>query len=203
MSSSNEKRDLTFTRWMARNPQPVRVKCIREDSEPVVIEIVGTSRGRWREVEESVLAERPERVQALDKEDRVLRSYIIPADAVEKAAFEKGASTSAQDYRGQAAVIRAIAETHNEAFERGATAASQSSDALIGLVETLVVNLNASIVNNHNMAVALGNVLTGKDVDEGAQSQSGQAMERLIMAIASRSLAGPAAPATPTNGSKK
>lgn len=200
-----EKKDIAFTRWLCRTPQPVRLRCIREDAEPSVVEISGSGRKRWSEAEESVLAERAERVQALDKEDRILRTYSMPPEVADKNALDKAPSGSAADYKGQAAVVRAIAETHNEAFERGAQAASQSSDALIALVETLVVNLNAAIVNNHNMAVALGNVLTGKDVDEGATSQSSQAMERLIVALGARYLSGGAQAAQPPqpNGAKK
>lgn len=188
MSNSSDRRDLTFTRWMARQPQPARVKCISGDNDPVEVEVCGTGRGRWREVEESVLAEKPERVQALDKDGRILRSFTMPEAVVEKHLLEKGSASSAQDYKGQAAIIRAIAETHNDAFDRGREAAGESAAALNDLVSTLVASLNAAIINNHNMAVNLGNLLMGKDADEGTVSQSSEAMQRLILTLGARFL---------------
>lgn len=207
MSNSSDRRDLTFTRWMARQPQPARVKCISGDNDPVEVEVCGTGRGRWREVEESVLAEKPERVQALDKDGRVLRSFTMPEAVVEKHLLEKGSASSAQDYKGQAAIIRAIAETHNDAFDRGREAAGESAAALTDLVGVLVQSLNAAIIQQHNMAVNLGNLLMGKDEGEGTVNQSSEAMQRLILTLGAKFLSDgapgkPSAPPAPNGGKK-
>jgi hypothetical protein len=178
--------------WLRQAPQPDEVRIRDEQDEVRVIALDENVRNRWKHAEQAVIGARAVVVECLDAKGKILRTLQLKDDEDgEGAAAGKGAALVAPDmqWKGIAAIVDRIAERHNEAFDRGAAAASNSSDSLVGLVEVLTSHLSLAITNLHNVSVNLANAISGRDTsDEPQNGQSSQALQALIAQVAVKAM---------------
>jgi hypothetical protein len=129
------------------------VKVRLEDGEEKEIHIPGDIRNRWKTVEASVLASNAVAVELFDKKGTLLRAQELESEPGEEGEegedpVQKAISKSLKETN---AVIATVAAELNKAFDKGKDAAAQSSDSLVGIVETLASHYAASMTSIHNV----------------------------------------------------
>jgi hypothetical protein len=191
--------------WLRRAPKPKKLRIKTGDGEERVIEL-GRGRYLWNEVEHTVRTAEAISVECLDAEGTILRATRLTEEDPED--FEAAGKESADGkavtkaMAAQATMLDAYGRRMNEAFARGAEAASTSQDKLVALVEVLTQHLTLAITNLHNISTNYAQVVaaTGKD-SEGLEP--GQLLQGLMAMIANKSLAPAPAPAPAPNGAAK
>jgi hypothetical protein len=190
--------------WLRKRPHPAQVRVRTEDGEERMLGISADTRGRWKSLEESVLASDARVVELLDKEGAIIRAQRIEFDEDGEEQYDERRKNEerrvSRERRDLADFCDVYGKRLNEAYERGAAAANTGQENLVSLVEVLTNHLSLAITNLHNVSVNLANMVTEHAGDEGG---SGTALERVLGAVAVRSLGGPQ-PTTPAppNGKK-
>ena len=188
--------------WLSTSkPKPARVRLYDDEGQESFIDI--TSQTKWKTVCETVVSSGMTRIQCLDGKNTVLRGELLSVFGVGGDESVGEDRREAASFRGMANVVDAIARNHNEAFDRGAQAASAATDSLIEIVQTLTGNLNIAITNLHNMAANLANILQGKDPEDGQMNPNNDLLVRVLGAAAARALNAGAPPAGEPNGKPK
>jgi|SRR5579872_1539761 len=192
--------------WLRRAPKPKSLRIKNPDGEWRVIELSG-GRYLWNEVEQTVRTAEATAVECLDADGKVLRAMKL-ADDEDPENFEGGKDAEAKNLsramREQAAMLDAYGRRMNEAFARGAEAASSSQDKLVGLVEVLTQHLTLAITNLHNISTNYANVVQ-EAANKDANGDTNPGMQMLGTILAAKLGAG--APSVtmpePSNGKKK
>ncbi len=149
--------------WLRRAPKPARLRIKTADGEERFIDL-GEGRTKWHTLEETMRTAGATAVECLDAKGAILRAQRLTDEELEARDTE-----DARDKEQGKAVARAHAELANvldrygarmnESFLAGATAASQSQDKLVDLVETLTSHLSVAITNMHNVAANLATIV--------------------------------------------
>jgi len=200
---SNEKNLTALRKFLRLVPQPDKVR-MRKDDESQDVALSPVARQRWKIAEETCVAWGAEYVDCLTSKGELIRSYTMPSDEerAETRSASRVVSEKAAEYSGVAHMIRAIAEEHNLAFDKGADATARALESQTNLVELLTTHLTMAITSMYNVSANYAALLQGKEPDE--QSGNAQtAMLQLAAAAFSRIVptAGAPAPAAP-NGKK-
>jgi hypothetical protein len=185
--------------WMRRAPKPKKLRIKNPDGEWRVIELSG-GRYLWNEVEQTVKTAEAVAIECLDADGNVLRAKKLVDDdgeSFEGDGKDEGAKSLSKAMREQAAMLDAYGRRLNEAFARGAEAASTSQDKLVSLVENLTEHLTIALTNVHTLSTNYANALASAP-EEG--SNGAQTLLGLVAAMTGKL---PAAPTTPPNGTKK
>jgi hypothetical protein len=186
---------------MRRAPKPKRLRIKNPDGEWRVIELSG-GRYLWNEVEHTVKTSEAVAIECLDADGNVLRAHkLVDDDGETFEVDDKDSATKnlSKAMREQAAMLDAYGRRMNEAFARGAEAASESQDKLVSLVEVLTQHLTLAITNLHNISTNYAQVVAAAGT--GDESSGAQALLGLVAAMTGKLPAHtPAAP--PTNGKK-
>jgi len=103
--------------------------------------------------------------------------------------------------REQALMLDRYGDRLNEAFDRGAAAASVSQENLVNMVESLMQHWTMAITNLHNVSINLANALQGQESPD-AGSMTPQLLAQVIGMAAAKAM-GPASPSSPPNGAEK
>jgi hypothetical protein len=150
--------------WMRRAPKPKRLRIKRPDGEWQFVEITG-GRFLWNEIERTVKSSEAVAVECLDPSGNVLRSVKLseedtadPDDAFETPASAADKSVT-KAMQAQALMLDAYGRRLNEAYVRGAEAASGSQDKLVQLVENLTQHMTIALTNLHNISTNYANAL--------------------------------------------
>lgn len=168
---------LDLRSWLRRHPKPRKLRVTTGDDETKVFDL-GIKRVKWNQVEESVRACHAVQVEALDADDQVIRAVELEdASDGEKTSPEEKAAAKAN--ANQAAMLDAYGKRLVEAFEKGAEAASASSDSLITLVSTLTTHLGAAITNLHTVSVNLANVISSA-ADPTGENKNAHLLEQVL-----------------------
>ena len=187
--------------WLRQQPQPHKIRIRTGDDEDVDIELSPNARNRWKQAEESVIAAEAKTVHCLDKSGAILRSQQLAVDSEGASEPEDPTTKMVRSERRElAAVLDRYGDRMNQAFDRGAAAASAAQENMIALVETLTAHLSLAITNLHNVSVNLANALSGEPTEP--QSKGELALAALAAKILSASGGGHAAEEKP-NGKRK
>ena len=156
--------------WMRRAPKPKRLRMKRPDGEWQFVEITG-GRFLWTEIERTIKSSEAVAVECLDASGNVLRSVKLSEEDTQDAdEFETPASaadkSAAKTLQAQSTMLDAYGRRLNEAFARGAAAASESQDKLVNLVEVLTQHLTLAITNLHNISTNYANVVAASTESE-------------------------------------
>ena len=171
--------------------------------------VIAMSKGRilWHDVANTVATAEAVSVECLAEDDTIIRATKLTDDDVESFETEKddGSKNLSKAMRDQAAMLDAYGRRMNEAFARGADAASTAQDKLVQLVETLTTHLTLAITNVNNLSVNYANALQASGQNsggDGEESNSAKMLQSLLaLAAGSRTLPAPA-PDTKANGKK-
>jgi hypothetical protein len=176
------------------------------------IEIPGDAKNRWKTVEECVVNSGAEVVECLDEKGSLLRSHKLDEseqggddrdvlrEEMNAAAKEKDGHIARIQHE-QALMLDRYGDRLNEAFDRGAAAASVSQENLVNMVESLMAHWTMAITNLHNVSINLANALQGQETTE-AGSMTPQLLAQVIGMAAAKAM-GPATPPSPPNGAEK
>lgn len=200
---SNEKNLTALRKFLRLVPQPDKVR-MRKDDEAQDIALSPIARQRWKIAEETCVAWGAEYVDCLTSKGELIRSYTMPSDEerAEVKSASRAVSEKAAEYSGVAHMIRAIAEEHNLAFDKGADATARALESQTNLVELLTTHLTMAITSMYNVSANYAALLQGKEPDE----QSGtahQALAQLAAVALSRIQTPSPTPAAAPNGAKK
>jgi F0F1-type ATP synthase epsilon subunit len=186
---------------MRRAPKPKKLRIKNPDGEWRVIELSG-GRYLWNEVEQTVLTAEAVAIECLDADGNVLRAKKLVNDdgeSFEADGKDDGSKNLSKAMREQAAMLDAYGRRMNEAFARGAEAASESQDKLVSLVEVLTQHLTLAITNLHNISTNYAQVVAAAGAEDGGNST--QALMGLLGAMTGKLPAAPQPP--PANGKAK
>lgn len=173
----------TLRSWLRRSPQPARLR-VRVDDEERFINLTADSRNRWKAAEEAVLAMRANVVECIDGDGNVLRAQTLVNDDDEPSSelgeYDRKHEEKliAKDRREMGAILLYFGDQINKAHERGAAAASASSEALTTLVGELTNHLTIAITNLHNVSVNLAQV-----VQQQQQEPAGSGNDQLLAQV--------------------
>jgi hypothetical protein len=195
--------------WLRRQPNPAKIRIRLDNGEERIIEPAAKNkRGRWKVVEATIKAyPNVSAVEKLDKNDASLDAF-TDFDGEEEddssrsfskemaAADERREAGLSRDRREIALVLDRYGDRLNEAFDRGAAAASVSQENLVNMVESLMAHWTMAITNLHNVSINLANALQGQEGQEPS-SMTPQLLAQVIGMAAAKAM-GPAA--TPPNG---
>jgi hypothetical protein len=156
--------------WLRRAPKPARLRIKTSDDEERIIEL-GAGRTKWHACEETVRTSGAVSVQALDRDDKILRACRLSeedleADDDEDKAQKRDERAVGKERRELAGVLDAYGKRMNDSFLAGAEAAGRSQENLVALVEVLTQHLSLAITNLHNVSVNLANVVQQAAGDE-------------------------------------
>jgi hypothetical protein len=192
--------------WLRRAPKPKKLRIKTGDGEERVIEL-GKGRYLWNEVENTVRTAEAVSVECLDAEGTILRATRLSGDDDPEdfeGSKDEGAKNLSKAMREQAAMLDAYGRRMNEAFARGAAAASESQDKLVALVEVLTQHLTLAITNLHNISTNYAQVVAQQSSDGEGGLDSTKLLQGVMAMVAGKAAAAPT-PATPqpTNGRRK
>jgi hypothetical protein len=196
--------------WLRRSPQPELVRIVNENDEEQDIKLSAEAHGRWSACEQAVLASRAVSVQCLDGKGAVIRALVLQGeggaagdgdDPLDPEAREERYAKKlvGNERRELAAVLDRYGDRLNEAFERGADAASGSQQQLVDLVTILTTHLASAITSLHNVSRTFAAAITGDDKEAGGGSD--EMLKQVLGMAAARMMSSPAAP--PPNGKGK
>lgn len=185
--------------WLRRRPAPVRVRIRMSDGEERFVDMPKARRGRWQTIETAVLTSGAEVCECLDGKGAILRAMRIEeveenesrtSELQSELSRERRSreQTIAGERRDLALFAREYGAQLNEAFDRGAAAASASSDSLTSLVETLTQHLSMAIVNLHNVSVNLANIVQQQALPEGEGEGSGAMLTKVLQLAAMKAM---------------
>jgi hypothetical protein len=188
--------------WLRRAPKPARLRIKTSDDEERIIEL-GAGRTKWHACEETVRTSGAVSVQALDKDDKILRACRLSeedleADDDEDKAQKRDERAIGKERRELAGVLDAYGKRMNDSFLAGAEAAGRSQENLVALVEVLTTHLSLAITNLHNVSVNLANVV--QEASGGGDNPNAGLLGQVLALAAG---GGQAAPAAPNGRSKK
>jgi hypothetical protein len=191
--------------WIRQVPHPVKLRLRTVDDDEKTVVISDNPRTRWRMAEQAVKSSQAKNVECLDKNGDVLRAISLTDDDSDGGGDyeDKRAKNRSAEIREIAAIIDRAGARQNEAFDRGAAAASAAQENLISIVETLTINLTAAITNLHNVSVNFANMLAGSDNAEPLDKNT-QLVGGILGQLLQRNMAASAAAASdPPNGGKR
>lgn len=186
---------MSLRSWLRKAPQPTSLRIVDVDGNVRDI-MVTPGRNCWKNAEQAILGARAVNVEALDPTMKIIRSQAVeyeddpddpsPASPDAYATKEQAAidKALAKDRREMAGIIDRYGDRLCEAFTAGAAASNNSHETLVGLVETLTMNLSAAITNVHNISAAYARLLQdgGKEEkdpnDDALAAVIGGALER-------------------------
>jgi hypothetical protein len=191
--------------WLRRQPNPAKIRIRLDNGDERIVEPPPKNkRGRWKVVEANVKAyPNVTSVEKLDKNDVSLDAF-TDFDGEEEddsrsfskemaAADERREVGLSRDRREIALVLDRYGDRLNEAFDRGAAAASVSQENLVNMVESLMAHWTMAITNLHNVSINLANALQGQEGSEPS-SMTPQLLAQVIGMAAAKAM-GPVAPA--------
>ena len=200
--------------WLRRKPTPHRIRIRLAEGDERYIDIPGDNRNRWQTVETCVLNSGAEVVECLDEIGALLRSQQLEDTEEVKGEGERDhlrdelskevqgrEAHIAKVQREQALMLDRYGDRLNEAFDRGAAAASVSQENLVNMVESLMQHWTMAITNLHNVSINLANALQGQESPD-AGSMTPQLLAQVIGMAAAKAM-GPASPSSPPNGAEK
>lgn len=190
-------------RFLQNAPRPKRLRIKKGDEEWQFVEVTGGT-NIWKRLATTVTNSEASVVECLDGSGNLLRSHKLteeekdleddfdtPANAADK--------TMSKALQAQAVMLDAYGRRLNEAFQRGAEAASTSQEKLVALVENLTGHLTVAITNLHNLSTNYANALASSTEGENPNAA-------LLQGVLGLALGGgqarPVSPPDP-NGKKK
>jgi hypothetical protein len=192
----------TLRAWLRKTPQPTSIRVLDVDDNPHEIKLTEDARNRWRVAEEAIYASKARSVQCIDKDGKILRAQTLEVDGdghsldPEEAIEKRTSKIVANERRELASLIDRYGDRLNEAFERGAAAASVSQENLVSLVDALAQRYADAMTGFHTANAKYAQSL----VD--AASVNGDPNDRMVMeliggAVARYMSGGPQKPAPP------
>jgi hypothetical protein len=159
--------------WLRRAPKPKRLKIKKPDGEWHFIEITG-GRFLWTEIERTIKSSEAVAVECLDASGNVLRAVkLSEEDTQDGDEFETPGvaadKTLSKALQAQATMLDAYGRRLNEAYVRGAEAASGSQDKLVQLVENLTQHMTIALTNLHNISTNYANAMAQQN-DSGSDT---------------------------------
>ncbi len=202
--------------WLRRKPAPAKVRVRLEEGEERDIAIPGDSRNRWQTVETMVLNSGAVVVECLDAKGALMRSQRIEdteevrGDS-ERDALRKELESNARSrddavektQKGMAIILDRYADRLNEAFDRGAEAAGQGQDKLVGLVDTLTQHLTLAIANLHTVAANFASAVQAQGGNHEEQPQSQAMLAQLLGVVAAKAMVPAPAPVAASQTNNK
>jgi hypothetical protein len=192
--------------WLRRAPKPKKLRIKTGDGEERVIEL-GKGRYLWNEVENTVRTAEAVAVECLDAEGTILRATRLIDDDGDSENFEggkdEGAKSLSKAMREQAAMLDAYGRRMNEAFARGAAAASESQDKLVALVEVLTQHLTLAITNLHNISTNYAQVVAAQSDSGEGGLDSTKLLQGVMAMVAGKAASAPTPTPSPSNGKRK
>jgi hypothetical protein len=160
--------------WMRKHPKPKRLHIKKPDGEWQFVEITG-GKYLWTEIERTIKSSEATAVECLDASGNVLRSVKLteedtqdPDDSFDTPAVAAD-KTLSKALQAQAIMLDAYGRRLNEAYVRGAEAASGSQDKLVQLVENLTQHMTIALTNLHNISTNYANALAQQN-DSGTDN---------------------------------
>lgn len=196
--------------WLRRQPQPASIRYTTPDDEERMLELSANARNRWSDAQEALESAGAVRIEALDKEGKVLR--ITKRDDEDGGELtdstERDSKAKAKEMASLALVLDAQGRRINEAHEKGAEAASRGQDNLVQVVNILTAQWSATMnaLQSASMNIAkLARQAGGAEVEDGEDDAMGQQLQQLLGLAAMKLLGGnmpgmPGADANGTNG---
>lgn len=186
--------------FLRRSPQPYKLRIRTQAGQERVIELPQSKR-RWADIEASVRSTGAIDVECLDKEGGIIRACSLTDEDLElddappnaQAAHDEKIVTKA--LVAQAQMLDRYGARMNDAYERGARAASATQAELVELVRVLTENYNAAIVNMHNLAANLAQQMIETATNGGDGGGNGALVEKVIGVLAGGSLGAAMPPA--------
>lgn len=176
--------------WLRRTPQPHSLRYTTSDDEERELQLSSNARNRWKDAADALEEMGAMRVEALDKDGKVLRVGVLreeddraTADPAAKAEVQKSKDTAAL-----ALVLDSQGKRICEAFEKGAEAASRGQDNLVDVVQILTVQWTSTMQAVHTLSMQLAKALraaggseeAGDDLQGPMQQMMGMAMMRMM-----------------------
>lgn len=190
--------------WLKRKPEPVKLRIKDADGEERIIEMQ-KHRRRFAAAESDLKTAGAVSVQALSKEDTILRSFELDADDDTDDEPDRTGKAISKERRELAGILDAQGRAIREAYREGAEAAGTSSDKLIAIVDTLTQHLTLAITNLHNVSANFANAIQAhaRELPEGAsESGNGEKLMALLGPLVMGAMQGQQAPPAPRpNGS--
>jgi hypothetical protein len=199
--------------WLRRMPQPHGIRYVTPDDEERELQLSSNARNRWKDAADALEEMGAVRVEALDKEGKVLRvAQLRDEDGGElHDATERQDRAKAKELVGLASVLDAQGRRISEAYREGAEAASRGQDNLVQVVNILTAQWTATMQSVHNLSQSLARAIRGQgggdeehdEVGAGIQQLLGMAAMRM-MGMGMPGMGGDApAPDTKKNGAAK
>jgi hypothetical protein len=191
--------------WMRRAPKPKRLRIKKPDGEWTFVEITG-GRFLWTEIERTIKSSEAVAVECLDASGNVLRAVkLSEEDTQDGEDFEAdrggGAATVSKAMQAQATMLDAYGRRLNEAFQRGAAAASESQDKLVQLVENLTQHMTIALTNLHNISTNYANALAQQN--DASDNGNGELLKGVLgLALGGGPARHVSPPAAEPNGKK-
>jgi len=171
-------------RFLSRSPIPDKLKITNHNGEEQIIQLP-PGRKRWANVEETVRTSRAQDLQLLNDRGEVIRAKRLSEEEIEgeddvEASGKHDEKIIQRALSAQAQMLDRYGARMNDAFERGAAAASTSQDKLVDLVEVLTQHLTLAINNLHTMGVNYANATSGQG--DGGEPNTIQAIIGMLAA---------------------
>jgi hypothetical protein len=187
--------------FIGRAPRPKRVRYRMPDGEERILEVRKGGKRLWDEMVSTIKTSGAVTLECLSEDGTLIRGKSL--DEEDSESFEAAGDATkdlSKAMREQAAMLDAYGRRMNEAFQRGAEAASSSQDKLVELVQVLTQHLTIAITNLHNISTNYAQVLAQAS-EGGEQGQGTQALMGLVAAMTGKLPM--TTPSTESNGKRK
>lgn len=196
--------------WLRRSPKPFKLAIKTADGDDREI-LLGKGRTRWHATEETVRTSGAVSIQCLSEDGTILRAQRLTDEDIESDPEEERQEsglgidkTTSKAFQAQAMMLDRYGARLNEAFQRGAEAASSSQDKLVELVENLTAHLTLAITNLHTLSANYANQLQamGNGSEGGPENPNGALLGQLLAGVLAKN--NPVyPPSTSANGKAK
>lgn len=130
---------MNLRRWLRRDPRPHAIRC--DGAQVVPVPTVGQV---WAQLEETLTALAPSKLEALDSAGAVLRAVVLETDDAPSSATSSSPSSSGTEL---ATIARIIADAHDAGARRHAEAyglAFSENTKLVGLLAQRLAGLETA-----------------------------------------------------------
>lgn len=175
--------------WLRRMPQPHGIRYTTPDDEERELQLSSNARNRWKDAADALEEMGATRVEALDKDGKVLRVATLRDEEGGELhdPTERQDKAKAKEMTALASVLDAQGRRISEAYREGAEAASRGQDNLVQVVNILTAQWTATMQSVHNLSQSLARAIRGgegadehDDVGAGLQQLLGMAAMRMM-----------------------
>ena len=184
--------------WLRRNPQPHAIRFTTPDEEERELQLSASVKNRWRDAADALEEMNAVRVEALDKDGKVLRVATLREDDGPSTAESRAGSVElarSKETAALALVAREVRLAAVEGYQAGADGASRGQDNLVQVVNILTAQWSGTMNALQSLSMQLGKALLaagGGDGGEEDDGLGGQIQQLLGLAVMRQMGMGPA-----------